>query len=255
MGTACGTSADPEPPVWPGRPGGMVRTSVVIMLVVAAFLASGCAGAGAPGNSVATLSPRGASAPPTASDEPAGVDLSRVPTACIGLGVDDCHRVVAQVTTILPAGAAVTYIQVGPFGCAAGQGCAPSLVERPQGDITLEAGVGALSYHVTVSSDAELTIERQDAFGVLLGPQSQPPVTAGARPFSLGHCGLWSGIDVGGSWWDPIGMIDGDHQSAITSADGTLAILDLDRATFTADTGFTVQLVRRDGPKGFPGCM
>jgi hypothetical protein len=50
-------------------------------------------------------------------------------------------------------------------------------------------------------------------------------------------------------------MIDGDHPAAINSADGTLAILDLDRATFTSDTGFTVQLVRRDGPKGFPGCM
>ena len=45
------------------------------------------------------------------------------------------------------------------------------------------------------------------AFGVLLGPTSQGPVTAGARPFSLGHCGLWSGIDVGGSWWDPVGQV------------------------------------------------
>jgi len=101
----------------------------------------------------------------------------------------------------------------------------------------------------------KLTIERQDAFLMALEPTSQPPLNPGVRRFTLGHCGLWSGIDVGGSWWDPIGLIDGDHPAAINSADGTLAILDLDRATFTSDTGFTVQLVRRDGPKGFPGCM
>lgn len=155
----------------------------------------------------------------------------------------------------MPPGSAVTYIQVGPFGCAAGAGCAPSLAERPQGDVTLEAGVGALSYHVTVSSGSELTIERQDAFGVLLGPESQPPVTAGARPFSLGHCGLWSGIDSGGSWWDPVGSVDGDHPDAINAADGSLTIQDPDHATFTSKGGLTVQLVRHEGDKYLPLCQ
>jgi hypothetical protein len=169
--------------------------------------------------------------------------------------MDDCRRVVAQVATIVPAGSAVTYIQVGPFGCAAGEGCAPSLAERQQGDVTLEAGVGALSYHVTVSSGAELTIERQDAFGVLLGPESQPPVTAGARPFSLGHCGLWSGIDSGGSWWDPVGPVDGDHPDAINAADGTLTIQDPDHATFTSKGGLTVALVGHEGAKYLPLCQ
>ena len=158
----------------------MVRASIVLTLVVAAFVASGCAAAGCAARARCRRHRRQArvhrkrrSTEPTppGSAGPTGSDLTTVPTACIGLGADDCRRVVAQVATIMPPGSAVTYIQVGPFGCAAGAGCAPSLAERPQGDVTLEAGVGALSYHVTVSSGSELTIERQDAFGVLLGPR------------------------------------------------------------------------------------
>lgn len=219
-------------------------------LVAVAALTSACAGSG-PSPSV-TAAP----STPAASAAPAAVDLSSIPAACFGLGADDCRRVVAQLSTIVPAGSAVTYIQVGPFGCAAGQGCATSLVERPQGDVTLEAGAGALSYHVTVTADgAEISIERQDAFGVLLGPTSQPPVTAGARPFSLGHCGLWSGIDAGGSWWDPVGPVDGDHPDAINAVDGTLTIIDPDHATFTSRGGLTVQLQRHEGAKYLPLCQ
>lgn len=191
----------------------MSRASTAIVLLAAAFSLGACATSTASpstGSAPATTpsadgsratAPSG-SARPSAAETPlgSGPDLTSVPTACIGLGADDCRRVIAQAATIVPAGSAVTYIQVGPFGCAAGVGCAPSLAERPQGDITLEAGVGALSYHVTVSvGGAELTINRQDAFGVLLGPESQAPVTAGARPLTLGHCGLWSGWQLVGS--------------------------------------------------------
>ncbi len=233
---------------------------VAAALIAFAILTGACGGS-APAPSGSTGAP---SAAPTAtpspsvvqSTAPTGIDLSAVPTACINLGMDDCRRITAEVAALIPAGTAPTYVQVGPFGCPEGGGCARSLVARPQGDVTIEAGPGAISYHVTAAmGGGNLTIERQDSFLMPLEPTSQPPVTPGVRRFTLGHCGLWSGIDVGGSWWDPIGMIDGDHQSAINSADGTLAILDLDRATFTSDTGFTVQLVRRDGPKGFPGCM
>ncbi len=223
-------------------------------LVAGAFLAAACAGS-APSPSAAAPSTAPASAP-AASAAPAGIDLTSIPTACVGLGADDCRRVVAQVATIVPDGSAVTYVQVGPFGCAAGEGCAASLADRPQGDVTLEAGAGALSYHVTVVGDgAELQLDRQDAFGVLLGPTSQAPVTAGARPFSLGHCGLWSGIDAGGSWWDPVGPVDGDHPDAINAAEGTLTIVDPDHATFTSRGGFTVQLQRHQGDKYLPLCQ
>lgn len=239
-----------EPAGQRGRPGAMPRR--LLPLAILAIAIAACAGS----------APSPVSGPPAAvtpsaaqSSAPTGIDLSTIPTSCINLGADDCRRVVAQLSTIVPDGSAVTYIQVGPFGCTAGQGCAASLAERPQGDVTLEAGAGALSYHVTVVGEgAELQLDRQDAFGVLLGPTSQGPVTAGARPFSLGHCGLWSGIDVGGSWWDPVGQVDGDHPDAINAAEGSLTIIDPDHATFATSGGLTVQLQRHQGDKYLPLC-
>jgi hypothetical protein len=228
---------------------------VAAALIALALLTGACVGSAPSPSTRATPSttPSPSVAETTA---PTGIDLTAVPTACINVGMDDCRRVASEVAALLPAGTAPTYVQVGPFGCATEQGCAASLVERPQGDVTLEAGAGALSYHVTVAGGgAQLTIERQDAFGVLLGPTSQPPVTAGARPFSLGHCGLWSGIDVGGSWWDPVGPVDGDHADAINAAEGSLTVLDPDRATFTSRGGFTVQLQRHQGDKYLPLCQ
>ena len=131
--------------------------AMAALVIAIALLAGGCAASG-PSPSATAAPSTAPSTSPAESAAPSGIDLSTIPTACFGLGADDCRRVVAQLSTILPAGSAVTYIQVGPFGCAAGQGCAPSLVERPQGDVTLEAGAGALSYHVTVTADGTLTV-------------------------------------------------------------------------------------------------
>ena len=233
-----------------------------LLAALAALIAGACATSTAsPSNSsiqaptpLATEPSASASASPSSASS--GIDLGSVPTACIGLGADDCRRVVAEVGEIVPAGTAARYVQVGPFGCPDGGPCATSLVARPQGDITIEAGAGALSYHLTAAADdARLTFAQQDAFGVLVGPSTQPPVSAGARPYSLGHCGLWSGIDADGSWWDPVGPVDADHPDAINAAEGTLNVLDPDRATFTSKGGLTVQLVRRDGEKYLPLCQ
>jgi hypothetical protein len=231
-----------------------------MMAVLAAWTIAACAaGVASPSNGSAQApTPLATEPSPSASASAAssGVDLGSVPTACIGLGADDCRRVVAEVGGIVPAGTAARYVQVGPFGCADGQPCPTSLAARQQGDITIEAGAGALSYHVTAGADGpQLTFAQQDAFGVLVGPSTQPPVSAGARPYSLGHCGLWSGIDADGSWWDPVGPVDADHPDAINAAEGTLNVLDPDRATFTSKGGLTVHLVRRDGEKYLPLCQ
>jgi hypothetical protein len=235
----------------------MPRGHLLALLVIATLTSGACANGTASPSDSSTQAPTSTPTPgSSASTEPTGVDLSGVPTACVNLGMDDCRRIVAEVAELVPGGIAPIYLQVGPFGCVEGGGCARTLAARPEGDVTIEAAGGAVSYHITAAAGrGNLTIERQDAFLISVEPQSQPPVTPGPRRFTLGHCGLWSGIEVGGSWWDPIGIIDGDHQDAINAAEGTLAILDLDRATFTSDSGFTVRLVRRDGPKGLPGCM
>ena len=146
------------------------------------------------------------------------------------------------------------YIQVGPFGCPAGEGCPPTLAARPEGDVTVEQAGGALSFHVTMR-DGTLAGERQDYFGVSLPPVSKPPIPVRPLPYTLGHCGLGSGVDFGGSWWDPIGFVDSDHGDAINAAEGTMVIVGPDRALFTSKAGLAVQLARRDGEKFLPLCQ
>jgi hypothetical protein len=228
-----------------------MRTVVSALLLSMALL--GCAGTAA--------SPAPSASPSESPSESPGAGaagvLAGVPTGCYGIGIDDCQRVVGTVAAALDASTApLRYVQVGPFGCLAGERCPTTLAARPEGDVTLETADGAFAYHVVAGGGGTtLDITRQDAFLVDVEPTSTPPVTLGPQPFALGHCGLGSGIDVGGSWWDPVGPIDSDHPDAINSAEGTINVLEPDRAVYTTRGGLTVQLVRRDGSKGLPPCM
>lgn len=234
----------------PDRAASRPRLAHVASFLLGSILLVACASA--------TVSP---SAVPGPSEDPqpsasasSAVTLEGVPTACVGLGEQDCRRVVAHVTTLLTADdPEIGYVQVGPFGCPAGAGCPTTLTARPEGDIGLEFAGGALSFHVKVTN-GNLDARRQETLGIELPPTSRPPVPGGPQPFTLGHCGLFSGIDHGGSWWDPVGVIDYDHGDAINAAEGTIAPVGPDRAVFTSENGFIVQLVRRNGPKSLPLC-
>jgi hypothetical protein len=197
--------------------------------------------------------------PPTAPDSSVpsteGAGAGSVPIACYGLGEADCRRVGAHVATLLPAGSpSVGYVQVGPFGCAVAQPCPTTLAARPEGDVVVEFAGGATAFHVKVDGD-RLDAQPQEAFGVQLAPTTRPPLPAAAQPFTLGHCGLWSGIDLGGSWWDPVGFVDADHPDTINAASGTLVLVGPDRALFTSNGGLIVELMRRDGEKFLPLCQ
>ena len=237
-----------------------------LLVVVCAVLLAGCAGPTVPSSPAGPASPAAAAsaapsvaATPSAEPEPtptnagAGI-LAAVPTACYGLGEGDCRLVLEHIATLLTAAdAPVRYVQVGPFGCPADQGCPPTLAAKPEGDVMLEQAGGALSFHVTMRNGT-LAAERQDFFGVSLPPLSKPPIPVRPQPHTLGHCGLWSGVDFGGSWWDPIGFVDTDHGDAINAAEGTIVIVGPDRALFTSKAGLAVQLVRHAGEKFLPFC-
>ncbi len=235
---------------FPDRATSRPRLAHVASFVAASVLLVACASnsASPPATASSTDDPQ-----PTATASDA-VTLEGVPTACVGLGEADCRRVVAQVATLLTADdPRMGYVQVGPFGCPTGGGCPTTLVARPEGDITLESADGTLGFHIMVTN-GNLDARRQETFGIELQPTTRPPVPGGPQPFALGHCGLWSGIDHGGSWWDPVGLIDYNHGDAINAAEGTIAPVGPDRAVFTSKNGFVVQLVRRNGAKFLPFC-
>jgi hypothetical protein len=74
-------------------------------------------------------------------------------------------------------------------------------------------------------------------------------------PFTLGHCGVLSGIDLDGSWWDPVGPVPINSGEAVNATAGIMTVTDPNHAAFTTPTGFAIQLQRRAGPKLLPFCM
>jgi hypothetical protein len=70
----------------------------------------------------------------------------------------------------------------------------------------------------------------------------------------MGHCGLTHVIDFDGSYWVPVGQVDGDHPTVINAESGSMLLLNPNLAEFHGDSGFMVQLARFPGPKHFWGC-
>ncbi len=261
-----GRSAVRTVPVQPGgvvqRPGGMTllprasshaRTAVGLLFVATLFVACD--------NAPVSHGPSASPAPSAAgsevpSDIPAAHDFTNVPTACLTLAAPDCERARAFAATKLTGDdPAVRYIQVGPFGCATGERCPGSLAVRPEGDVVIEfADASGINVHLEVAADGSFQAARESAFGIQVAPASPPAAGRGPTEFTLGHCGVFSGIDFDGSWWDPVGPVAMDSGEAVNATTGILAVSDPDHATFTSPTGFVVQLLRRDGPKLLPFC-
>jgi hypothetical protein len=92
-----------------------------------------------------------------------------------------------------------------------------------------------------------------EIFRVEVRPSS-PRLAAQVTPFDLGHCGIWSGIDVDGSFWNPVGAVNANHPDLVNSARGTFTLTSPNSATLRTQDGFALQLVRHEGPKFLPGC-
>ena len=147
------------------------------------------------------------------------------------------------------AGPTATYVQVGTIECDTGQ-CEGIFLVR------LEL-LGAQPRVVSVNlvGDKAVNVAPVDVFdsNAPVEPTS-PRLDANVVPFDLGHCGIFSGIDVDGTFWDPAGFVNGAHPDAINSAPGTFALISATTAILRTNGGLTVQLVRHPGPKYLPGC-
>ena len=201
---------------------------------------------------VAACSAAGGSPAASAGEGPS------IPVACLGLEEPDCTRAFDAAVGELAPDNGVTYAEVGPFSCPNQAGCPNTLAFRPSGQVVLERSNGepVLISLNAAADDGTMTTSPGEFFGVAIAPSSTAgQLGADAIPYSLGHCGLMSGVDVDGSWWDPVGFVNIDHSDAINSANGTFAPSDPNHATFTSDGGLSVNVVRRVGEKYLPGCM
>jgi hypothetical protein len=237
-------------------------TSIVLlagMLAACSGTATGTPASPSDGRATNPSAPTSPASTSPASTPPGdgGVIDPLVPTACVTLGASDCERARTLAASVLePGDPVVTYVQVGPFACAISDPCPTTLAARPEGDVVIEFRPGeGINVHLKVAPDGTFEAERGDAMGVGVEAASLPGIPAGPFEFSLGHCGVFSGIDLDGNWWDPVGQVPMDSGEAVNATAGMMAVSDPDHATFTTPTGFAIQLQRRAGPKLLPLCM
>ncbi len=248
-----------------GPPAPVFAVLILLSVLVAACAsaasdATGSGATAAPPSPAAGASdspdPTPSGAPTAAAPGGAALDPA-TPTACLNLGPQDCERARALAATTLTADdPPARYIQVGPFGCAAGDRCPSTLVARPEGDVVIEFGEGqGINVHLKVAPDGTFAVTRDAPMGVAVEPTSVGPIPVGPIEFTLGHCGVFSGIDLDGHWWDPVGPVPMDSGDAVNATSGVIVVTDPTHATFTSPSGFALQLLRRDGPKLLPFCM
>lgn len=242
---------------------------VFVVLIIVSLLVAACAGAASDTTAPDTAPPTTPDPVATDDPDPTSTDAPspsapddaildpETPTACLSLGAPDCERARAlAATTLTPDDPPVSYVQVGPFGCSVGERCASTLAARPQGDVVIEFDAGqGINVHLEVAPDGTFEATRGEAMGVAVEPTSAGPLPAGPIESTLGHCGVFSGIDLGGHWWDPVGPVPTDSGDSVNATAGVIVVTDPTHATFTAPSGFALQLQRRDGPKLLPFCM
>jgi hypothetical protein len=203
-----------------------------------------------PGSTVATASPN-APAPPTGG--------LREPLVVGCLSVDDaeCQLLARQIVAVLPPERGPAFaIQIQLFPCEnAAAPCPKSLAARA-GKAVVEFFDGGDPLDFSVKGPPLVPeIAPQDAFYLgLTNPTSTRVDGPGPFAFEMGHCGVSHVVDFDGSFWVPVGQVDGDHPTIINSESGLMRLIGPSRAEFRGDSGFTVQLARFPGPKHFWGC-
>lgn len=98
-----------------------------------------------------------------------------------------------------------------------------------------------------------------------LEPTSEAGLVVGTSvPFTLGHCGLLSPVDVDGSLWQPVAGLDADAGpiesddevgELINATAGGLILTDPDTAEFRTPIGSLIILARAPGALDYPLCM
>jgi hypothetical protein len=200
------------------------------------------------------------SAPPTAASDPPSASPTQVPqsaaaTGCLSLQEIDCLRVRDLVLQSLPAGSPpAAYVEVGPFACTTDP-CLETILARPTGRVTVEFADGSepAVIEVAVQADEFTARPAEESFLVSVPPASKK-LPGPRATIMLGHCGLYSGIDVDGSFWNPIGAIDVNNPDTINATEAEFTLTTPATATLTTANGLALTLVRHPGAKHLPLC-
>ncbi len=207
------------------------------------------------GVALAACSPTTSPAPsaPTVTDEAV---LQGLVLGCISIEEGECLLVAEHAAAALPAARGPAFsIQVQLFGCANAAPCPRTLAAR-EGRATVEYAGGGDPIPLSVAGPPQ-SPNVQLGEGTWSEPvQASSPRVGGIGPFpfELGHCGLSHVVDFDGSFWLPLGQVDGDASGMINAERGQMLLLGPNVAQFQGESGFIAQLARFPGAKRFWLC-
>lgn len=185
---------------------------------------------------------------PVASSPP----LPKPASLCIDLDPARCDAAIVLLAG-RPVGDGVpSYVQVSAQMC---DGPCPG-TERGSwgGHLLVEFVDGREAATIQFAVDGETVTWRPIETVLARLTPSSPRLAAPRVGLTLSHCGLSSGIDIDGSYWDPVGILDANEQDLINNASATFTLDTPSTATLRTLGGATVSLVRHPGPKYVVPC-
>jgi hypothetical protein len=200
----------------------------------------------------AACSPQASSSPGAPDAAPAGPVLG-----CLSIEQAECEFVAQQALAALPAARGIPFaIIVQLDGCPV-EGQCPRTLDVRQGRITAEYVDGGEPAQLLVTGPPQAPHfgEAEISWSGLQQPSSPRVAGVGPFPFELGHCGLTWQVDFDGSFWLPIGQVDGDASEIINSDRGEMRLLGPNLAEYRNAAGFVASLARFPGSKHVWLCM
>lgn len=214
-----------------------------ILLGSVAAILSACADP-AP-SATATVAPSGAAIPAAAV------------VGCASIEALECHFIADQIVAALPAARSTAFaIEIQLFGCANEGPCPPTLAAR-EGRAVIEYADAGVPIVVSLHGPRDaprIAVQQGLTWSELVQPTSPQVPGPGPFPFELGHCGLSHVVDFDGSFWVPVGPVDGDASGMLNGESGQMRLLGPNLALYEGPTGFSANLARFPGPKRFFLC-
>lgn len=191
------------------------------------------------------------------SPDPTEAGLAPLVIGCASIEAAECAFVVEQITARLPANRGQPFaIEVTLYGCENPVACPRTLAVRA-GMAMVEYADGGEPIQLALNGPPQqphIEVAANMAWSGLIQPSSERVAGAGPFHFEVGHCGLSHVVDFDGSFWLPIGQIDGDASGMIGSGAGMMSLLGPNVVVYQDADGFSAQLARFPGPKRFWLC-
>jgi hypothetical protein len=191
---------------------------------------------------------------PNPSASPATGEPAAAPQfilGCLSIEAAECAFVAQKALVLIPAGRPDPFaIEIELFGCGGPAPCAKTLAAR-QGQLTIEIADGGEPIQVGLAGTPEAPQFQvaAPAWSGLIQPTSKRAGGPGPFPFEVGHCGLTWQVDFDGSFWVPVGQLDGDAAVVINQERGQIRLLAPNLAEYRNANRFIAQLARFPGPK------